>query len=78
MTIAEARAIVLRRFVQAGRTDDITREGLLDSYSGSASDLVRALYLAGLLERVRGSRRGVVYLTSDLGRQLIGEPPRGA
>lgn len=76
MELSEARLIVLRRFLVAARTSDLTEEGLLDNYPGRVSELVSALYMAGLLERVRGSGRGLVYITSAIGHQLIVEPPR--
>jgi hypothetical protein len=74
--ISTARLIVLRRFLVAARTSDVTEEGLLDAYPGRVSELVSTLYMAGLLERVQGSGRGLVYITSATGRQLVAELPR--
>lgn len=75
MTIDEARQVILRRFMKAARVTDLTEEHLLDDYPGDVSALVRALYTAGLLEKVRGATRGSIYATSPLGQAALAEPP---
>ena len=71
MDRTEAVQIILKRFTQAGRTSDLSAEGLLDGYAGHVAELVRALRDAGLLEHLRGHTRGAVYRTTALGEHAI-------
>ena len=71
MDITQARLIVLKRFMRAARTSDLTDERLLEGYPGRPSDLVLALRDAGLLRRVRGRSRGVVYIATEAGIRFI-------
>lgn len=74
ITNEEARDIVLRRFKRAGRVTDLTDEGLMDGFEGDVAEFVRALFKAGLLDKVRGSTRGTIYETSATGRLLVDNP----